>query len=215
MTQIDVDHHVNTVRREVGTRVLDVGEANIVTISQVYPTDAADLWEACTDGERIARWFAPVTGALELGGSYQVEGNASGTVTSCDPPKSFTATWEFGGQTSWIEVRISPEGDSARLELDHIAVVGDDIWAQLGPGEVGIGWDLGLLGLAMYLASGQPMPPGFDEVFHTTDDGKRFIPAAAELWRQADVAFGTAPEAAAAAAERCRAFYLGEGTAEN
>ena len=46
---IDVTQQINTVRRTVGTRTLDAGEARVVTISQSYDTDAADLWDACTN----------------------------------------------------------------------------------------------------------------------------------------------------------------------
>ena len=70
----------------------------------------ADLWDAVTSSERIPRWFLPITGELKVGGSYQLEGHASGTVLSCDPPKSFTATWEYGGNVSWVDVNISGDG---------------------------------------------------------------------------------------------------------
>lgn len=216
MVEIDVEHTVNAVRRTVGTRVLDAGEANVVTISRVYPTDVADLWDACTNLERIPRWFAPVTGSAELGGTYQVQGNASGTILTCEPPNGFTATWEFGGGVSWIELRISDEGDgTARLALDHIALVGDDIWEQFGPGAVGIGWDLGLLGLYLHLTSGFSASPEFEAEFAVSDDGRGFIAGASDGWRAANIAAGAAPDAAEDAAKRCTAFYTGEGDATN
>ena len=109
---IDVTQQINTVRRTVGTRTLEAGEARVVTISQSYDTDAADLWDACTNIERIPRWFLPVTGDLRVGGQYQLEGNANGTILTCDPPREFTATWECGGDVSWIEVRITGEGSA-------------------------------------------------------------------------------------------------------
>ena len=107
---IDVSHQISAVRRTVGKRVLEAGEARVMTISQVYDTDVDDLWDACTNAERIPRWFLPVSGELKVGGKYQLEGNAGGTVERCDPPKSFAATWEFGGDVSWIEVRLTPGG---------------------------------------------------------------------------------------------------------
>ncbi|WP_237341115.1 SRPBCC domain-containing protein [Williamsia soli] len=48
----------------------------VAGLSQSYDTDIDDLWQACTTADRLARWFAPVTGDLELGGTYQIEGNA-------------------------------------------------------------------------------------------------------------------------------------------
>ena len=216
MVEIDVEHAVNAVRREVGTRVLEAGDANVVSISRSYPTDVADLWDACTNFERLPRWFAPVSGSPEVGGTYQVTGNASGTILSCDPPRSLTATWEFGGQVSWIELHISSDGDgAARLRLDHIAEVGDDIWEQFGPGAVGIGWDLGLLGLYMYVTSDFVASAEFEAEFAASRDGRAFIVGASDAWRVANVASGTAEGAAIEAATRCTTFYTGEGDAPN
>ena len=93
----------------------------------------------------------PISGDLKVGGSYQLEGQAGGTVLTCDPPKNFTATWEFGGGVSWIDVSVSSDGpDRARLVIEHIAHV-DDHWDQFGPGAVGMGWDSMVLGLALHL----------------------------------------------------------------
>src|SRR5215212_9270516 len=69
-TMIDVEKQINAVRRTVGDRTLEAGEARVVTISQSYATDAADLWHACTDIDRIRRWFLPITGDLRVGGHY-------------------------------------------------------------------------------------------------------------------------------------------------
>src|SRR5437667_221963 len=70
-----------------------------------------DVWDACTNPERIARWFLPVSGDLREGGSYQLEGNAGGRIERCDPPHGFTATWEWGGNVSWIELRLREAND--------------------------------------------------------------------------------------------------------
>src|SRR5205823_4790522 len=99
---IEVTQQINAVRREVGTRALDAGEARTVTISQSYRTTVEDLWDACTNPERIPRWFLPISGDLRLHGRYELEGNAAGTIERCDPPRSFSATWEFRGQVTWI-----------------------------------------------------------------------------------------------------------------
>src|SRR5690606_4485558 len=113
------------------------------------------------------------SGELQLGGRYQVEGNAGGTITECVPLKRFAATWEFGGGLSWIEVRFAPAGeDRAQLTLTHTCPV-DDHWEKFGPGAVGIGWDLALVGLEAHFTI-----EGFDraagETFMISDEGKRF-----------------------------------------
>lgn len=212
---IDVSQQINSVRRQVGSRTIEAGEARTVVVSQTYPATADDLWDACTNPERIPRWFSPVEGDLKLGGRYQVEGNAGGVVERCDPPKSFAATWEFNGQTSWIEVRVSPEGDDrARFELEHIAEVNDEglaFWDLYGPGAVGLGWDLALIGLALHFASGgEQVDPKAVEAWSQSDEGKQFIALASEKWRDGNVEGGFAtPEGAQAAADRTTAFYTG------
>ncbi|WP_433412977.1 SRPBCC family protein [Microtetraspora malaysiensis] len=205
---IDVTQQINAVRRQVGTRVLEAGEARTVTVSQTYDTDIDDLWDACTNPERIPRWFLPIEGDLRLGGRYQLVGNAGGTIEQCDPPKSFSATWENGGAVSWIEVRLTAEPDGrTRFTLDHIAHVDDELWAQFGPGAVGVGWDSGLLGLATYLASGQAVDPNDSAAWVVSDEGRQFMTLSSDRWCEASVAAGTDEAEARAAADRTTAAY--------
>lgn len=208
---IDVKQQVNSVRRTLGHRTLEAGEARVSTISQVYDTGIDDLWEVVTRPERIERWFLPVTGELKEGGHYQIEGNAGGTVTSCDKPRAYTATWEYGGDVSWIEVRLTPEADGTRFELEHVAHVKDEWWDQFGPTATGLGWDSGLLGLANHLADpATPRPEG--EALMTwvaSDEGKLFYRLTADAWAAAAVADGEDPAKAAGMADRGYAAYTG------
>lgn len=207
---IDVDHQINAVQRTVGDRTLDAGEARVVTISQSYETDAADLWDACTDIERIPRWFLPITGDLRVGGQYQLEGNAHGSVLTCNPPHEFTATWEFGDAVSWIEVRIFDEGPHrSRFELQHIAHA-DDHWEQFGPGATGMGYDGALVGLTIHLSTGRAVEQSWGQQWMASEDGRRFTRNSGEAWYQANVAAGADHDWARAAADRCIAAYLGE-----
>lgn len=216
MTTIDVDHHISEASRTLGSRTLEGGEARVLTVSRVYPTDPADLWDACTNPERIPRWFLPVSGDLEAGGRYSLEGNAEGTIQECEPPHRFAVTWEFGGEVSWIEVRVDGEGESAaRLTLEHVAHVSDERWAEFGPGAVGVGWDGALLGLALHLESGgQPVDQGEVQAWMASEEGQGFFTASSDQWRLASVAAGTDPDQAAGAAERTTAFYTGAPPAE-
>jgi uncharacterized protein YndB with AHSA1/START domain len=211
MIDIDVDHQIRVVQRSVGTRTIDTGQAHVVTVSQCYDTDPADLWDAVTNIERIPRWFLPISGDLTVGGSYQLEGQANGTILTCDPPKSFTATWEYGGNVSWIDVSIGSEGpDRARLVLEHIVGGGDEIWREFGPGAVGMGWDSMLLGLAIHLNTGESIDPSFGQQWTGTSDGRRFLTLSGEDWYTANLAFGADPAAARGFADRCIKAYLGE-----
>src|SRR6185295_15930565 len=121
--------------------------ARVVVAARAYDTDTDDLWNALTSRERIPRWFLPIEGELRLGGRYQLQGNAGGTITRCDPPSALDLTWEFGGAASWVQVRLEPDGRRTRFVLEHIAHrdgIGADHWKKFGPGAVGIGWDLAL-----------------------------------------------------------------------
>ena len=206
---IDVTQQLNAVERRVGTRTLEAGEARVVTITQTYDAGIDDLWDACTNPERIPRWFLPVTGDLRVGGRYQLEGNAGGTIEACDPPRSFAVTWEFGDQVSWLTVRISSAGDDrSRLELEHLVPV-DDHWDQFGPGAVGLGWELGLTGLRLHVDSGRPVDPEAFMAWSASDDGRRFMTGSSDGWCEANVTGGADPGAARAQADRTTAAYTG------
>jgi len=210
---MDVAHEVNAVERMVGKRTLAAGTARTVTLSRTYDSRIGDVWKACTELDRIQRWFLPISGDLRVGGRFQIEGNASGTVEACDPPRSFTSTWEFGGEVSWIELSLSSEGDRTRLQLRHIAHVDDERWMQFGPGAVGVGWDLTMLGLGRNLASGLPLDPSVAAAWSTSEEGRQFMSLSSERWREASVAAGADRAAAEAAAERTTAFYTGSDPA--
>jgi uncharacterized protein YndB with AHSA1/START domain len=207
---IDVDYQINAVRRTVGDRTLDAGEARVVTISQAYDTDADDLWDACTNIDRIPRWFLPITGDLRVGGRYELDGNANGTILTCDPPREFTATWECGEDVSWIEVRICSEGSHrSRVELQHISRV-DEHWEQFGPGATGMGYDGALVGLTVHLSTGEAVEPASGQEWMASEDGRRFMKLSGEAWYDANIAAGADRDWARAAADRCVAAYLGE-----
>src|SRR5258708_6575624 len=92
---IDVIQHINSVRREVGTRVLESGTGRTVTVSQTYNTTVADLWDACTNPERIPRWFLPISGDLRLGARSAARAGARRT-SRLAPPRPMHKAPEIG-----------------------------------------------------------------------------------------------------------------------
>lgn len=84
--------------------------ARVLRAVRGYRTHPADLWDAMTNRERLPRWFMPIEGELKLGGRYQFQGNAGGSITRCDPPEALDVTWEFMVDVSWVTVRMEPEG---------------------------------------------------------------------------------------------------------
>jgi uncharacterized protein YndB with AHSA1/START domain len=206
----DLAAHLGAMTREVHNLQKDGLPAKAVVASRVYDTTPADLWDALTRPERIRRWFAPVSGDLRLGGRYQVEGNAGGTVLECEPNRKIALTWEFGGIPTWVTVTLSPEGDGTRLELEHVAHLSPH-WDTYGPGAVGVGWDLGFMGLSRHLAE-----PEFDAPAETvagwgeSQEAKDMMRTTSADWGQAAIASGDDREHALRAAEATRRFYSGE-----
>ena len=205
----NVKRHLGAVERSVSSLERDDQPARAVILSRSFATTVADLWDAVTNGDRIPRWFLPISGELELGGRYQFEGNAGGVITVCEPPTQLALTWVFGEYVSWVEARCSnDEPGRARLTLTHTAPLSEH-WDQYGPGATGVGWEMGLLGLAMHIA--QPSAPKPDEAeFAASPDGKALLVGSSEAWGNAAIAGGADPDAARAAARRTTAFYTGE-----
>ncbi|HUA71114.1 MAG TPA: SRPBCC family protein [Solirubrobacteraceae bacterium] len=208
---IEVVEQINSVERRVGSRTFDAGEARTVVITRTYDSALEDVWDACSNPERIPRWFLPVSGELRAGGRYQLEGNAGGRVERCDPPRGFDATWEFAGHVSWIELRLSEAGSGrTRFELSHIAPTADEHWAQFGPGAVGVGWELALAGLARHLASGAPLDPTAAAAWTVSEEGREFVRLSSRRWCHAAIEGGADRAWARAAAERTMRFYTGD-----
>lgn len=183
----------------------------VARISQVYATTVEDLWDACTSADRLPRWFAPVSGDLALGGRYQVEGNAGGTIEACEPPTGFRATWEFQGQVSWIAVAVAAAGDGAKLTLEHTATEAfpNDFWTTYGPGATGVGWDLSFLGLATHIATGADRPAegsGWEQ----SESAREFISRCSRRWADASIAAGAGEDVAREAERQTTAFYTGQ-----
>ena len=184
--------------------------AKAVVLSQVYDTDLADLWDAVTRPERLRRWFGNVSGDLQRGGRFQIEGNASGTIVECRPQELIVVTWEFGTTKSQVTARLSSEGEGARLEVEHLLPV-DPHWDQYGPGAVGTGWDLWITGLARHLTAPDfVLSPDEAEAWFFTDEARGMIRTACESWAAADIANGEEPAHARQTAEATRRFYTGE-----
>ena len=85
----------------------------------------------------------------------------------------------------------------------------DTRWTEFGPGAVGVGWELGVMGLAQHITSGAANDPGAWATWTASDDGRAFITLSSEGWRDASIAAGTDEDAARAAGARTTAFYTG------
>ncbi|MER6947589.1 SRPBCC family protein [Nonomuraea sp. NPDC000554] len=196
----DIIDEIAKARRELS----ESGDTKSASVRRRYDAAIEDVWDACTDPERIGRWLLPVTGDFRVGGTYQLEGNAGGEILRCEPPSLLKITWVYGGNGSEVEVRLAQDGESTEFELQHTATVPPEMWDKYGPGAVGVGWDLALLGLSLHLAGGAKID---ESDFALTEEGRRFVTASSQAWGEAHQAAGATPDQAASAVRNTTTFY--------
>lgn len=196
---MNIAGQINDVIRRVDL----TGPGNIIVLTQTFPTTAADLWDACTDPQRLSRWFEPVKGDLHLHGRYElVDSGTAGTIDRCDPPHTLSITWEHGEDHSRVEADIHPASDvQVTLTIRHF---GDDNehWDTYGPAAGGTGWDLSLLALSRHLEDGRAGAAAEVEAHMATDLGQQQMTDFASVWRDAHIAAGADPDHAATAAKK-------------
>lgn len=159
----DVDpdpvEQIDLVDRAVTRTRLEGQEAQRVVLRRTLDVPIEEVWDACTSAPRITQWLLPIGGDLRHGGTYHLNGNAGGRILRCVAPRLVQATWDLGdiASTAEVELRLaSPLDGQTKLHFQHTAVIDPLLWSQLGPGAIGVGWDLSLLRLSLYLG-GQPM----------------------------------------------------------
>ncbi len=205
----DPETHIDATTRTVTPHDRDGKPVAHVTVSRTFDTRIDDLWDAVTNPDRLPSWFTNVTGDLQLNGRYHVQDNASGTITTCEPQSHIALTWEFAGDTSWVELQFANEApDQTRLTLTHTSIL-SDFWDTYGPGATGVGWEMAFLGLALYTSDPNFEKP--DEMeFATSPEGIAFITGSSNAWAKAAINAGTDPEKAQSAANQTTAFYTGQ-----
>jgi hypothetical protein len=86
------------------------------------------------------------------------------------------------GCAAWLDVTLIVTDGGTTLELSHEAPVDPERWEQFGPGAVGVGWDLGLMGLGLYVESATSVDHQVAVEFTSTPDGIEFVQRAAAAW---------------------------------
>jgi uncharacterized protein YndB with AHSA1/START domain len=182
---MDIAAEVKAIHRAVARRPTAEadGEEVAVVLRRSYPADAADVWDALTNPDRVKRWFLPVSGDLREGGTFQTEGNAGGDILRCDPPRLLRISW--GGPTSIVELRLSEGDGDTTVELAHsvpLEIAGSGAGALF----VGPGWDITLLGLAAHFRN--EVLDGWEG----TREGLDFAALSIDAWEATVAASGTA-----------------------
>jgi uncharacterized protein YndB with AHSA1/START domain len=215
---INILDELSAVHRETGRGRIPAGEGRTVVLRRGYDAPIEDVWDAITNPDRIPRWFLPVSGDLRLGGTYQFEGNAGGRILECEPPRRLRATWVFGvdpaeADGSEVEVLLAPEGDGrTAFELKHTAIITDpERWAEFGPGAVGVGWDLALLGLGLHLKGHAIDDPS---KWESSPEARKFMTESSAAWGAALKASGASSAEVAVAVENTTRFYAPDPNAD-
>ena len=203
---MNLAQQINAVTR----RVAQDGTDHVVTLEQTLRTTPYDAWDACTNPERLGRWFEPVEGDLGLGGRYRLtESGTHGTIEVCDSPRAFRITWTHGDDTSTVDVTFVADGTDTTIQLRH-TIPHNDHWETYGPAATGVGWDGSLLALSLMLSGDPGSGRAEMTAFDGTEAGRAFVADTAAAWQQAHVASGVAPDQARASSERTVAFYTSE-----
>ena len=114
---------------------------------------------------------------------------------------------------SEVEILLAPAGDQkTTVVLAHTAIVPEEMWGEYGPGAVGVGWDGGMLGLALHLQGDRWVIPRRGGV---SDEGRDFYRRCSAAWGEANRAFGADPEVVArAVANTNEVLRTGAGSSE-
>ncbi|RNI21690.1 SRPBCC family protein [Flexivirga caeni] len=139
------------------TRPLDATHG-AVRVEDVYDTDIEDLWDACTNPERLARWIAKVSGELREGGTvhttFTSTWSAPVRIDVCEAPHHLVLTSEPGTpEEGRLEAWLTAEGPRTRLTIEDTGIPVEELHFH------GAGWQVHLEDLGRSLASGGLVHP--------------------------------------------------------
>ena len=108
---------------ELLRRTIAAGEARVAVFRRSFDAPIEDVWDACTNPERLARWYTTVTGDLRVGGTFQQTNMGSGQIVRCEQPHLLTLSLGQNGADE-IELRLATaDGGATTLELQHATTI--------------------------------------------------------------------------------------------
>ena len=158
--------------------VTTTGGRRIVRMARAFPTDVDDVWEACTDPQRLPRWLGVAEGDRREGGvvtmrmSDEPKDTATLTIVRCDAPRRLIVRWNWPEEPeSIVELNLTPTpaGDTL-LTLQHAALTETLSVAY------GAGWEDFLLRLGWLLDGDEP----------TGTDTSAFLAEVTPIWTTLD-----------------------------
>ncbi|SLM88081.1 SRPBCC domain-containing protein [Brachybacterium nesterenkovii] len=194
----------------------------------------SELWPELTEADRLAQWYGPVEidpaetdsaesesaaadatpeadGAGER--AFRTVGGAHGRVLAAVPPHQLDLTWEYADNVDRLEIRLDPEEDgTSRLTLQQIARLPEATFDAYGPGAVGIGWDIAILGFVARTGAWRELRldvPVASPAWLASSEGADMVRAWSIRWAAASVAAGTDVDAARRAENETTRAYGG------
>jgi uncharacterized protein YndB with AHSA1/START domain len=107
---------------ELQHRRIPAGEARVAIFQRRYAAPIEDVWDACTNPDRLRRWYVPVTGELRVGGTFQQAGMGSVEVLSCEAPHRLKLSLGKGADEIELSLSASEDGITT-LELQHATTI--------------------------------------------------------------------------------------------
>lgn len=108
-------------------------EQGTIRIERVYPQAPAKVWQALTEPELMARWWAPGDVRAEVGHRFEMDmgqwGKQPCQVIAVEPLARLSFRFALSSLNTTITWELAAEGDGARLTLIH---EGFDIASPLG-----------------------------------------------------------------------------------
>ena len=159
MSSMTTDH--TATKHELRHPAIPAGQARSAMFRRTYDAGIDDVWDACTNPERLARWYQPVAGDLRLGGEFTQCEMGGGRIVACEAPRLLRLALGPGDPSpDQLELRLSSAADGTTvLELEHATTLDShDIGGQIYDAVYCMGGGYGprLLALDMYLHHALP-----------------------------------------------------------
>ena len=161
---------------ELRRRRIGAGEARVAVFKRTYDAPIEDVWDACTNPDRLRRWYVPITGDLRVGGTFQQSPMGSGVITHCAAPRELKLS--LGGGADEIELRLSPAGaGQTALELQHATTIDEhEIGGQMFDAIFCMGGGYYPRLLALHRHLGGSLPADYDPLtFHMVPEVRPVI----------------------------------------
>jgi hypothetical protein len=179
---IDGAVEIGSVQRKV-IESADPASARVAVISRRFDAEPEALWRSLSDPNGHSPWVAMMREPI-AGVRYRRD-NIEGTITTSNPPNSLAATWEMGGDVSWIDITLTalPAGGT-RLQVQHTAAVGAEPWSwhQFGWCAVMLSWEVELFALSQWLTGDSDFVEASVGAWLGTEEGRAFLRAICVAW---------------------------------